>query len=80
MAIKSKEILKSYFETGDKPTESQFRDLIDSLAHVSNTSSVNSNVIRFPKDNTITEESIGRLAMSTLNMQSNIVLKCVKLL
>lgn len=26
------ETLKSYFETGDKPTESQFADLIDSLA------------------------------------------------
>ncbi|WP_430411015.1 phage tail protein [Kordia sp.] len=26
------ETLKSYFETGDKPTESQFSDLIDSLA------------------------------------------------
>lgn len=26
------QVLKSYFETGDKPTESQFSDLIDSLA------------------------------------------------
>lgn len=31
---KSKPILKSYFETGDKPTESQFSDLIDSLVHL----------------------------------------------
>lgn len=30
---KSKSVLKSYFETGDKPTESQFSDLIDSLVH-----------------------------------------------
>lgn len=34
MAIVSKVTLKTYFETGDKPTEGQFEDLIDSLAHV----------------------------------------------
>ncbi len=28
-----KEILKSYFETGDKPTEKEFCDLIDSYHH-----------------------------------------------
>jgi len=33
MAIKSKATLKTYFETGDFPTESQFADLIDSLRH-----------------------------------------------
>ena len=33
MAIVDKTTLKTYFETGDKPTESQFEDLIDSLAH-----------------------------------------------
>ncbi len=32
MAIVSIETLKSYFETGDKPTQSQFVDLIDTLA------------------------------------------------
>lgn len=31
-----KEILKTYFETGDKPTEQQFSDLIDSYHHVDN--------------------------------------------
>ncbi len=31
--IRSKQTLKTYFETGDKPTEQQFCDLIDSLAH-----------------------------------------------
>ena len=31
MATQSKETLKTYFETGDKPTEQQFEDLIDSL-------------------------------------------------
>ena len=32
MAQKSRDILKSYFELGDKPTQEQFSDLIDSLA------------------------------------------------
>lgn len=35
MAIRSISILKSYFNTGDKPTESQFGDLIDSFFHKS---------------------------------------------
>jgi len=34
MAIVSKTTLKTYFETGDKPTEAQFIDVFDSLAHV----------------------------------------------
>ena len=29
------ETLKSYFETGDKPTQAQYIDLLDSLTHVS---------------------------------------------
>ncbi len=29
----SKAVLKSYFETGDKPTQTQFEDLIDSFVH-----------------------------------------------
>ncbi len=33
MAIKNKNTLKSYFQTGDKPTQAQFEDLIDSLKH-----------------------------------------------
>lgn len=33
MAKKSIEILKTFFETGDYPTESQFADLIDSFIH-----------------------------------------------
>lgn len=33
MAIKSVSVLKTYFETGDRPTESQFSDLIDSFLH-----------------------------------------------
>jgi len=31
MSERSREILKTYFETGDKPTQAQFVDLIDSL-------------------------------------------------
>jgi hypothetical protein len=31
MAVQTKTVLKSYFETGDKPTQAQFADLIDSL-------------------------------------------------
>ena len=34
MAVVSKTVLKTYFETGDIPTQSQFEDLIDSLTHV----------------------------------------------
>jgi len=30
----TKEILKTYFEAGDKPTQTEFEDLIDSFAHV----------------------------------------------
>jgi len=34
MALKSKEELKAYFQTGDKPTQEQFEDLINAtLAH-----------------------------------------------
>lgn len=33
MPVKSISVLKSYFETGDRPTESQFADLIDSFIH-----------------------------------------------
>lgn len=32
MAQRSKSVLKTYFETGKRPTQSQFEDLIDSLA------------------------------------------------
>ena len=32
MSIVTKAILKGYFETGDRPTEAQFIDLIDSIA------------------------------------------------
>lgn len=31
MAVQTKKVLKSYFETGDKPTQEEFADLIDTL-------------------------------------------------
>ena len=31
MAQRTKAVLKTYFETGDKPTQQQFEDLIDSM-------------------------------------------------
>jgi hypothetical protein len=34
MAIRSRATLKTFFETGDFPTQEQFADLIDSLRHV----------------------------------------------
>ena len=35
MAVRTKEELKGYFETGDTPTQENFEDLIDSLTTVS---------------------------------------------
>jgi hypothetical protein len=34
MAQQNRTVLKSYFETGDTPTEAQFIDLIDSLFNI----------------------------------------------
>ena len=50
MAIVPKADLKNYFNKGDKPTEEQFADLIDSFRHVdssefTNITSVESNII-----------------------------------
>lgn len=36
MAIQTKDVLKSYFETGDIPSQSNFEDLIDSLSSILN--------------------------------------------
>ena len=35
MSIKTKEELKSYFETGDKPTQQQYEDLLDTMFDMS---------------------------------------------
>lgn len=40
MAVVSAAVLKSYFETGDRPDQSQFIDLIDSLPNVANLTGV----------------------------------------
>ena len=34
MAVVTRTNLKSYFQVGDKPTEAQFIDLIDSFVHI----------------------------------------------
>ena len=34
MGVTSKTTLKGYFDTGDKPTQDNFRDLIDSFLHL----------------------------------------------
>lgn len=43
MAKKNINILKEYFETGDKPTQAQFEDLIDSFLHKDSGAVVSSN-------------------------------------
>ncbi|CAL2079912.1 hypothetical protein T190611E02C_10933 [Tenacibaculum sp. 190524A05c] len=43
---RNKEVLKEFFETGDKPTQSQYADLIDSLAHVDELVNVNTASLR----------------------------------
>ncbi|MEM6685399.1 MAG: hypothetical protein AAF617_06340 [Bacteroidota bacterium] len=43
--IQDKNTLKTYFETGDFPTQEQFRDLIDSLAHVEGSTASGTNAI-----------------------------------
>lgn len=72
MSTQTKTILKSYFETGDKPTQSQFADLIDSMALVTdlpNGIPVNEPI---PVDASITVSDIGKLAM--LDYDGNIKL------
>lgn len=65
MATRTRTVLKTFFETGDKPTQSQFADLIDSMALVGESQQNNTNN-HFPTD-TITQEHIGRL----FNLDSN---------
>lgn len=40
MTVVSRAVLKSYFETGDKPTEAQFIDLIDSILNLNDDSDI----------------------------------------
>lgn len=56
MAVKDRVTLKSYFETGDKPTEAQFIDLIDSIFNISDdnplqgTPGINGKTVMLRKD------------------------------
>ena len=60
MSIVTKSILKGYFETGDRPTEGQFIDLIDSLAVLG----TNTNDITFIGTVTATTGSFGYLNLT----------------
>lgn len=60
MAEQSKETLKSYFQTGDKPTEANFSDLIDTMAKSSDLTTALSDIDQAKKDiqsmDTLTED------------------------
>ncbi|MDB5226198.1 MAG: hypothetical protein JWN78_391 [Bacteroidota bacterium] len=66
MPTKDKATLKSYFETGDKPTQSQFADLIDSM---SLTTDISNGRTTFPylKHSSVTEEDIGKIMMVNID-------------
>ncbi|MDB5226202.1 MAG: hypothetical protein JWN78_395 [Bacteroidota bacterium] len=61
MAIQTRSILKSYFETGDKPTQQQFANLIDSMAMVTDAPGTGSESI--PVATSMTAADVGKLAM-----------------
>ena len=42
MPIQTKVVLKGYFNNGDKPTETEFENLIDSLAHMDDSLGISS--------------------------------------
>ncbi len=59
MAIKNKSILKTYFQAGSRPTQQNFADLIDSFAHISNSSP---NMF-FPADPSLAQNDAGKLVV-----------------
>ena len=59
MSIVTKTILKGYFETGDRPTEGQFIDLIDSIVTLTHA-------------NTGDVTIVGTLTVDNINIGSNI--------
>lgn len=61
MAIQTRSILKSYFETGDKPTQQQFTNLIDSMALVTEAAGIGFEPI--PVATSMTAADVGKLAM-----------------
>lgn len=66
MPTKDKATLKSYFETGDKPTQSQFADLIDSMALTTDISN-GRNTFPYLKHSSVTEEDIGKIMMVNID-------------
>ena len=60
MSIVTKAILKGYFETGDRPTEAQFIDLIDTFAVLG----TNTNDITFVGTVTATTGSFEHLTLT----------------
>lgn len=59
MAIKNKSVLKNYFLAGNRPTQQNFADLIDSLAHVSDAATG----MLFTAADSITQDDIGKLVI-----------------
>lgn len=72
MSVQTKTTLKSYFETGDKPTQSQFANLIDTMATVTDLPNGVPLNEPIPVDASITVSDIGKLAM--LDYDGNIKL------
>lgn len=62
MAIKNKSTLKTYFQTGRRPTQQDFTDLIDSLAHLTD-SSYAPYIEPIPIHTSVTTADVGKLAM-----------------
>ncbi len=56
--MSNRTILKTYFETGDKPTETQFADLIDSLSLTTETDAKQDTLISGTNIKTINSESL----------------------
>ena len=67
MANQTRDILKSWFETGDKPTQQQFADLIDSCTNKSDDLSEGAK-------NTATHEGI----LWQMSIEDDYIYICVK--
>ena len=69
MPIVTKTILKGYFETGDRPTEAQFIDLIDSLVILGTGSGNNVQDVNITGDVTV----LGSGSFTYLSASGNVV-------
>ena len=58
--IQTRNILKSYFEKGDKPTQQQFEDLIDSMVHIEELSSLE-NLTHITYNQLVTTRGLSKL-------------------